>query len=133
LALKLVEVDSRDSYGRTALHYACSCGNIDIAGELLAAGAQVNARNHAGETPLLKACGFTEIEMVEYLLAQPNIDTTIRDYVGTADQNNRNAFDIIEISMNVNASRPEFRQRLLAVRERLRPAFEMDLEPLAHN
>ena len=82
MARKLVEVDSRDSYGRTALHYACSSGNIDIARELLAAGAQVNARNNAGETPLLKACGFTEIEMVEYLLALPEIETTITDYVG---------------------------------------------------
>ena len=77
----LVDLSSRDSYGRTALHYASSSGNLPIAKLLLKNGADVNAINNAMETPLLKACGFCEVDMIELLLSTPDINRSVTDYV----------------------------------------------------
>lgn len=44
-----------DSRGRTALHLAASEADVQTVGFLLAKGAEINARDHVGGTPILDA------------------------------------------------------------------------------
>ena len=45
-----------NGYGNTALHEACRGGNASTVRVLLQAGADVNAENHKGSTPLHIFC-----------------------------------------------------------------------------
>ena len=64
-------VNKVDGLGRTALHYAARLGHDDIVAALLAAGADVGARDAAGFTPLMRAVqgGDANAPVVERLLA----------------------------------------------------------------
>jgi ankyrin repeat protein len=62
----------------TPLHLASSNGHARVIELLLAAGANVNAINVAGQTPLLLAVSFDRLEAVEVLL-KAGADTTIAD------------------------------------------------------
>ncbi|KFN50150.1 hypothetical protein N790_15085, partial [Arenimonas malthae CC-JY-1] len=48
-------VDARGQRQRSALHVACAAGHVEIVGSLLDAGADRNARDEDGLTPLLEA------------------------------------------------------------------------------
>jgi ankyrin repeat protein len=50
-----VKVDTRDDRGWTALHHAATHGHLLVVERLLEAGADPNARNEKGETPLHRA------------------------------------------------------------------------------
>lgn len=76
------DINARDKLGRTALHHAAANGHVDIAKVLLANGADVNARSNGNETPLIRACMYREIGMVDLLLKVPGIDVSLTDYVG---------------------------------------------------
>lgn len=49
---KGLPVDVRDAYGNTVLITACQNGNKRVAKAVLRRGANINARNHKGNTPL---------------------------------------------------------------------------------
>lgn len=51
------DINSTSSWGRTALHEAALHGQVEIAEYLLQNGANVNAKNNRGETPLFYAEG----------------------------------------------------------------------------
>lgn len=76
------DLNSRDDFGRTALHYACSVGFDQGIQLLVQHGANYNIANNAGETPLIKACQFAETKAIELLLQLPQIDVQARDVVG---------------------------------------------------
>lgn len=78
---KLVDLNSTDTFGRTALHYACASGFVEAVNRLVQAGANYNLTNRAGETPLIKACQFAEIRAVELLLDLPQINLSAVDIV----------------------------------------------------
>ena len=52
LFAKGLPVDVRDAYGNTVLTIACQNGNKRVAKAVLRRGANINARNHKGNTPL---------------------------------------------------------------------------------
>lgn len=81
LSGKLVDVNSTDNFGRTSLHYAASSGYLPIIVDLLAAGANLNQRNNAQETPLMKACSFGELETIKYFVERPEIEISNVDVV----------------------------------------------------
>ena len=56
--------------GRTALHDAAERGHLKIVSELLALGAS-QLPNNQGLTPLLYACDYCSVEIVEYLINRP--------------------------------------------------------------
>ena len=56
--------------GNTALHFAVQRGYIEIVRQLLTLGAS-QLPNNLGITPLLHACDFRSIEIVEYLINRP--------------------------------------------------------------
>lgn len=76
------DLNSRDSFGRTALHYACSVGFVEGIRLLIQNGANYNIANNAGETPLIKACQFAETHAIEMLLQLAQIDVQAKDVVG---------------------------------------------------
>ena len=57
------DVNAKNNYGRTPLHYAAGWGNATIVATLLAAGADVSAKGNYGDTPLHYAIrwGYTTI------------------------------------------------------------------------
>lgn len=65
-------VDIADNEGRTPLHIACALGNAEIVEMLLNAGANINARDNAGNTPAHYAA--IDKSMVRQLLSSISID-----------------------------------------------------------
>ena len=91
-----IEVDKKDLFGKTALHYACANGDICATMDLLYNGANVNATNVAGETPFMKACYFVEKNLLEWMLENiQTLDATVTDCMG------RNAIDILRSNLNL--------------------------------
>jgi ankyrin repeat protein len=76
-----VDTNSRDVYGRSALHYAASNGNVQLVKLLIENGMNPNIMSHAGETPLMKACQFVELGTIEYLLSIPEVDIHCKNVV----------------------------------------------------
>ena len=60
-----INIESRDSNGETALHYAAKFGGLK---PLLKAGADIEARSYTGLTPLHCAAAFGNVEHVKILL-----------------------------------------------------------------
>ncbi|KAF5562639.1 e3 ubiquitin ligase HACE1 [Fusarium napiforme] len=58
----LVNIDSIDGYGETALHKACEKGNVRMVGLLVAEGADVNLVSGSNETPLMITCERSELK-----------------------------------------------------------------------
>lgn len=84
LQSKKVDLNFRDFLGRTALHYAASNGSLKMVKLLLQVGVDPNCKNHALETPLMKACQFIELETVDMLLMIPSVDVNAKDKVTCA-------------------------------------------------
>lgn len=64
-----IGVMSRDRMGDTPLHFACWSNNLEAAQLLVEAGADVNAKGEAEDTPLHAAVTVGDVALVEFLLA----------------------------------------------------------------
>ncbi len=97
-------VDARGTGQRTALLMACAAGNAEIVGELLDAGADRNARDGEGLTPLLETarCGQAGV-LARLALARPD--------VAAVDEYGRNAL-VLAADAGVM---PEFLRHLIAL------------------
>ena len=54
----------------TALHMAARRGNVDVIAALLDGGADIEARDSAGDTPLRRAVNCNKVEAAKLLLAR---------------------------------------------------------------
>nr|CAD7200225.1 unnamed protein product [Timema douglasi] len=69
LLSKGTPVDTRDSAGYTALHYAARAGHTGMCERLISAGADVNATTRSGSaTPLHRAAAAGRLQVVKLLL-----------------------------------------------------------------
>ncbi|PWA35723.1 acyl-CoA binding protein 1 [Artemisia annua] len=76
-----ISVDTKDSEGRTPLHWAVDRGHIDVAELLLNRNADVNLQDNDGQTPLHYAA-VCEREAIGELLVKKNAETNIKDNDG---------------------------------------------------
>lgn len=60
---------------------AVSHGNLDMVQMLIEAGADINIQDEDGSTSLMCAAEHGHIDIVKYLLAQPDCDSTKQDVV----------------------------------------------------
>lgn len=75
-------VFSVNSSKETGLHIAATSGDLKIAEALIKGGANINAQNTHGETPIRQAAQNDHIEIVELLCsfgANPNLDTPLHE------------------------------------------------------
>jgi uncharacterized protein len=83
------EVDPRDQFGNTPLHWAAQRGNTAVLQMLIGAKAAIDPQNRQGVTPLMMAAKAGNIPAVRLLLkngADPHrADFTGRDAIGWAD------------------------------------------------
>ncbi|XP_074589035.1 acyl-CoA-binding domain-containing protein 2-like isoform X2 [Curcuma longa] len=78
LITKGASVNSRDSEGRTALHWAVDRGHLDAVKTLLDNDAHVNAKDDEGQTPLHYAA-LCEREEIARLLVSHHADPSVKD------------------------------------------------------
>lgn len=74
--VKNIDINTRDSSDRTALHLATVNGNLKIIRILIEAGANVNAQDGDGKTPIIKAIECNHEDLVQFFLcvgADPEI------------------------------------------------------------
>lgn len=69
--------DARDEDGRTALHR-----EVEGIAELIRAGANVNAQDDGGWTPLMCACSAGHVDKVRALLSSPAIEPNLTNDAG---------------------------------------------------
>ena len=82
----------------TALHYAVDKGLTSIVDTLLENGADVNAQDETGQTPLMYAVICSHKEVVEKLLSVPSIDLGLKNTDGeTAKDISAGDDDILEL------------------------------------
>ncbi|KAK4783771.1 hypothetical protein SAY86_018139 [Trapa natans] len=68
LAAVGVGLDSKDEYGRTALHMAAANGHVGIVSFLISKGVDINAINEEKNTPLHWACLNGHVQVVKDLI-----------------------------------------------------------------
>lgn len=77
-----ITVRSKEAYGETPLHYAARGGQPEIAEFLLLRGANPNAQDNFGDTPLMDALKYSSVDVVEKLLLHPRINVKISNCDG---------------------------------------------------
>ena len=75
------DVNAKNEWGGTPLHYATFGGHKEVVELLIAKGADVNAKDGVGETPLHWAAKEGNKEVVELLIAK-GADVNAKDDVG---------------------------------------------------
>jgi hypothetical protein len=68
LSIRNINVNVKDVYGATPLHYAAANGHVEIIHLLLQNGADVNARNNYGYTPLHYAARNGNVDILHLLV-----------------------------------------------------------------
>lgn len=72
----------KDTAGRTPLHYCAAIGSIEIFEQLVSKGSNPLEQTIGGETPLAKACMFSQGDIIEWYLNNASHAFEIRDKCG---------------------------------------------------
>jgi uncharacterized protein len=101
-------IDEKDEFDTTALHYSISESNPDVTRLLLDLGADVKAQDNQGSTPLHYAVEYGVIDIVELILAKDSSTVAISDKHGnqplwTAVFNARGTYKIVQLLLRNGA------------------------------
>ena len=69
-------VNEKNNYGNTPLHYACIHNHLEIVKELIIHNANVNEKNNNGYTALHKASQWGKLEIVKELIDYCDLSIT---------------------------------------------------------
>ncbi|XP_059121186.1 putative ankyrin repeat domain-containing protein 30B-like isoform X3 [Peromyscus eremicus] len=118
LRKKQFHVNDEDEGKRTALHFACFYGHIDLVRFLIFKDCEINALDNQMSTPLMKAVQSWETEIVSVLLDH-GADPNIKDCNGEA-----------AIHHAVNVDRPDIASSLLEFGGNIEDTTKDGLTPL---
>ena len=76
-----VPVDTRDEHGNTPLHMSCQNGNKKMLKLCLRWGADFNAQNHQGQTPLHYCFAYKYDDLGAYLISK-GADDSLMNFFG---------------------------------------------------
>lgn len=97
---------ARDTQLRSGLHYACGRGDVEAVDAMLACGAEIDAVDKDGYTPLHIAAGYLHEEVISVLM-KSGADPALEDNSG------RSALNLIEMLLqNTPATAALFSKRL---------------------
>ena len=68
-----LDVSMKDNMGRTAVHEASQMGHVQVLCQLLDAGADCNAQDWRGSTPLHYAVNSKQLDCIQILIDQPHV------------------------------------------------------------
>ena len=94
-----VDLNTPNKNGRTALHYACFYGDLDVVSILLACGAKTDVVDSWGDSPLHDASGRDYPEVVERLLGKGGIN------INTQNKNGQTCLHVACLNGSVNVVR----------------------------
>jgi serine/threonine-protein phosphatase 6 regulatory ankyrin repeat subunit B len=77
-----IDIDAKDQFGQTALIIAATKGNDEAARALINKGANVNAANNNGWTPLMSAAQHGHLTTIQILLSAKGIDIDTKNSDG---------------------------------------------------
>lgn len=103
LATPGIDVNVRDEWGRTALHYLSYSPAVRWL--LAAPGIDVNARDFDGRTPLMGATGGGSEERLQLLLSDSRVDVNARDNDGNTALHHANTSDTCKMLLSLESSR----------------------------
>ena len=71
-----INIDCSDEDCRTAMHYSCLFGRLEVLRMLLAAQSQgsVNQPDRGGDTPLMSASNYGHVECVRLMVSVAGVD-----------------------------------------------------------
>ena len=87
----------KDKEGNSPLHFAAKKGLVQLAEDILAAGASINARNDLKQTPLHVAVLANKVEAVKILLSSIGNDGSLADVEAT-DENDQTPLRYAELN-----------------------------------
>ncbi|XP_067667459.1 serine/threonine-protein phosphatase 6 regulatory ankyrin repeat subunit A-like [Haliotis asinina] len=100
LSLHIVDINSREHYGRTCVMIAAHRGKMDVLKYLLKRGGDVSLLDKTGENILHIACRGGHVEMVKYIISRDYVDINSKGRDGrtvgmiAAQFGYRNIFDL---------------------------------------
>ena len=62
------DVHAKDNEGKTVLHHAAACGDLNVVKHLIDKGADVHARDNEGKTALHHAAAQGHLDVVKHLV-----------------------------------------------------------------
>ena len=78
-----IQVNAKNKYDQTALHYACYTGSRAIIAMILSSpGVQLNERDNEGCTPIMWAIRIRQIQAVLLMAAVPQVCLDVKDNQG---------------------------------------------------
>jgi ankyrin repeat protein len=115
-----IDINSKNHYKKTALHYAAANGHVKTVKFLLKNGAEVNSTDELGFTPLRLAISNNHQNIIEALLDEKSTDPNISDifgltalHVAAENGNNKTLQLLIKHNGNIKITTDTYKDTLI--------------------